>query len=76
MEKCQWLLDYPISIIRLYPAYSRLPTSKSIKQVVKKQSEDILIDIITWNLLSYPPFHTIIIKKPNLVHSVSDVNKS
>ena len=34
-KKCQWLLDYPISIIQLYPAYSRLPTSKSIMQLVK-----------------------------------------
>ena len=23
-KKCQWLLDYPISIIRLYPAYYRI----------------------------------------------------
>ena len=28
----------------------------------KKQCEDIVIDIITWNLLSDPPFHSIIIK--------------
>ena len=29
----------------------------------KKQCEDIVINIITWNLLSYPPFYSIIIKK-------------
>ena len=43
----------------------------------KRQCKDIIIDMITWNSLSYPPFYSIIIKKnPNLVHSVFDVNKS
>ena len=42
----------------------------------KKQCEDIIINIITGNLLSYPPFYSIIIKKAKLVHSVSDVIKS
>ena len=45
--------------------------------VCKKQCEGIVIDIITWNLLPHPQFYPIIIKKkPNLVHSVSHVNKS
>ena len=57
-KKCQWLLDYPISIIRLYLAYSRLPT-RTVKP--KKQCQDIIIDIITQNLLSNPPSQSIMI---------------
>ena len=54
----------------------RLPTSKSIMQVVNTVWRNynlynyIIIDLSTWNLLSYSPFYSVIIKKPYLVHSV------
>ena len=35
----------------------------------KKRFEDIIIDIITWNLLSYPPFYLIMILKNLAEHT-------
>ena len=40
-----------ISIMQLYDGYARLPHKEVYYADYKKQCEDVIIDIITWNLL-------------------------
>ena len=61
-KKCQWSLDYPN---KYHPIVSCLLqiTHKQVYYAGCQKCEDIIIYITTRNLLSYPPFYSIMIKK-------------
>ena len=72
MVGARWRLNYPISTTvgaglpnQLSPNYPELPSSNS--EQPKKLVEGILRVIVISNLLSYPPFYSILnINKQNL----------